>query len=283
MASISQILVATDLIGRSDRALVRAIQLKRELAATLTLLHVVEAGLPPELAQSRRAESIAILEARMLEVSEGSLRHVVIEALVGDPFATIVGEAEARNADLIVLGEPGKQRLKDLFVGTTTERVIRHSERPVLVVKEASAEAYRRVLVAFDLSEGAGRALETALTVSPHAEFRLVHVMSPLVRIAGGEAMTQETLTKEKERTRNILEDKASQAISRSGSPHRKLNIEMIKGSPPSVIRDELIGCGADLLAMGTHGRGTLQTAIFGSLARDLVAEVSCDVLVTRP
>jgi len=122
---------------------------------TLTLLHVVEPGLAPELTQRRRAESIAILEARMLDVSEGSLRHVVIEALIGDPFATIVGEAEARNADLIVLGEPGKQRLKDLFVGTTTERVIRHSERPVLVVKEASAEAYRRVLVAFDLSEGA--------------------------------------------------------------------------------------------------------------------------------
>jgi len=155
MASITQILVASDLTGRSDRALVRAVQLKRGLAATLTLLHVVEPGLAPELTQRRRAESIAILEARMLDVSEGSLRHVVIEALIGDPFATIVGEAEARNADLIVLGEPGKQRLKDLFVGTTTERVIRHSERPVLVVKEASAEAYRRVLVAFDLSEGA--------------------------------------------------------------------------------------------------------------------------------
>ena len=283
MASITQILVASDLTGRSDRALLRAVQLKRELAATLTLLHVVEHGLAPEIAQRRRVESIEILDARMLDISEGSLRHVVIEALIGDPFATIVGEAEARNADLIILGAPGKQRLKDLFVGTTTERVIRHSERPVLVVKEATAEAYRRVLVAFDLSEGASRALETSLTVAPHAEFLLVHVMTPLVRIAGREATTQETLTKEKERTRNILEDKAWQAINRSGDPHRKLNIEIIEGSPASVIRNELTGFGADLLALGTHGRGTLQAAIFGSLARDLVAEVSRDVLVTRP
>ena len=151
MARITQILVASDLTGRSDRALVRAVRLKRELAATLTLLHVVDPGLGPEVTERRRAESIEILEARMLDVSEESPRHVVIEALIGDLFATIVGEAEARNADLIVLGEPGKQRLKDLFVGTTTERVIRHSERPVLVVKEGSAEAYRRVLVAFDL------------------------------------------------------------------------------------------------------------------------------------
>jgi universal stress protein E len=284
MASITQILVASDVTGRSDRALVRAVQLKRELAATLTLLHVVEHGLAPEIAQRRRVESIDILDARMLDISEASLRHVVIEALIGDPFATIVGEAEARHADLIVLGEPGKQRLKDLFVGTTTERVIRHSERPVLVVKEASGEAYRRVLVAFDLSEGAGRVLETALTVAPHAEFRLVHVcLTTLVRIVGREVRTQETLTKETERTRNVLEDKARQAISRSGSPHRMLNIETIEGSPACVIRDELIGYSADLLAVGTHGRGTLQAAIFGSLARDLVAEVSCDVLVTRP
>ena len=123
-----------------------------------------------------------------------------------------------------------------------------------------------------------------ALTVAPHAEFRLVHVcLPPLERIAGREAATQETLTTEKERTRNILEEKAREAINRSGGQHRKLNVEMIEGSPAYIIRDELTGCGADLLAMGTHGRGTLQAAIFGSLARDLVAEVSCDVLATRP
>ena len=103
MARITQILVASDLTGRSDRALVRAVRLKRELAATLTLLHVVDPGLGPEVTERRRAESIEILEARMLDVSEGSPRHVVIEALIGELFATSVGEAEARNGDLIVL------------------------------------------------------------------------------------------------------------------------------------------------------------------------------------
>jgi nucleotide-binding universal stress UspA family protein len=57
----------------------------------------------------------------------------------------------------------------------------------------------------------------------------------------------------------------------------------MLEGSPVSVIRDELTNFGADLLAVGTHGRGKLQAAIFGSVARDLVAETSCDVLVARP
>ena len=49
------------------------------------------------------------------------------------------------------------------------------------------------------------------------------------------------------------------------------------------MIRDELKEFQPDLLAMGTHARSSLGTALVGSLARDLLTEASCDVLVARP
>ena len=82
---------------------------------------------------------------------------------VGEPVAGILDEAHERNADLIVLGEPGKKGLKEHFVGTIAERVARHSDRPVLIVKRRPNDAYRRVLVAVDFSEAASRAAQGCL------------------------------------------------------------------------------------------------------------------------
>ena len=59
--------------------------------------------------------------------------------------------------------------------------------------------------------------------------------------------------------------------------------IKIVEGSPYFVIRDELKEYQPDLLAMGTHARSSLGTALVGSLARDLLTEASCDVLVARP
>ena len=94
---------------------------------------------------------------------------------VGEPVAGILDEAHERNADLIVLGEPGKKGLKEYFVGTTAERVARHSDRPVFIVKRRPNDAYRRVLVAVDFSEVASRALKAAYEIAPRAEFLAVH------------------------------------------------------------------------------------------------------------
>ena len=175
MTQILQILLASDQTERSRCALVRAVQLKRATAAGLTLLHVAERGLTGEAANSRRAAAMAAMEAHLSDVFTGKLRRVLIKVAIGDPVAAIVAEAESRDADLVVLGQPGKHRIKELFAGTTAERVIRYSRRPVLVAKVLSDQPYRRVVIAFDRSETAQRALATALALAPRAEFHLVY------------------------------------------------------------------------------------------------------------
>ena len=274
MTQILQILLASDLTERSRCALVRAVQLKRATAAGLTLLHVAEPGLTGELANSREAAAMATLEAHLSDVSTGKLRRVLIKVAAGDPVAAIVAEAESRYADLVVLGQPGKHRIKELFAGTTAERVIRYSRRPVLVAKVTSDQPYQRVVIAFDRSEAAERALATALALAPRAEFHLVYA-SQSPKAGRGE--------EEAEGMQILLENAGKQATRRSLYRHTKLTMEVREGAPVHTITSALQAFDADLLATGTHGRGRLQTALFGSVAQELLAASPCDVLVTRP
>jgi nucleotide-binding universal stress UspA family protein len=62
----------------------------------------------------------------------------------------------------------------------------------------------------------------------------------------------------------------------------RSLPIEVVTGEPREVLRDAIGTFNADLLAMGTHSRSRLATAVVGSLAQEFLASGPCDVLVAR-
>jgi nucleotide-binding universal stress UspA family protein len=278
---LTNLLVATDFTDRSERAVERAFQL-RKLAGRgrLTLLHVIAAGLPPELINRRRSEAETLFADRLVSMpADPDLQTSVV---TDDPFSAIISEAVIRRADLVVIGAPGKHRYADRFIGTTAECVIRFSDRPVLMVKNASEAPYRRVLVAFDGSEAAIRALHTALAIAPGAEFRVVHAWWPPHTALGGSEATRQAISEENDRLKALIEQAAKEAIASSPCPPAKLGIDMIENNPYLVMRNE--STWPDLLVMGTHSKGRLATTIsVGKLARHLLGEVTCDVLVSRP
>ena len=141
MVNITHILVASDLTERSRPALHRALQLKQQLAAEMTLLHVVEPGLPAAVTERRRQEALSVLREEINAAYQGELRRFSLDILVGERLGTIIEQAGTRGADLIILGDTTKRRWKDLFIGTTTERVVRHSRQPVLVVSRPGKRA----------------------------------------------------------------------------------------------------------------------------------------------
>jgi nucleotide-binding universal stress UspA family protein len=101
-------------------------------------------------------------------------------------------------------------------MGTTAECVIRFSDRPVLMVKNASEAPYRRVLVAFDGSEGAIRALHTALAIAPGAEFRVVHAWWPPHAALGGSEAARQAIGEENDRLKALIEQAAKEALASS-------------------------------------------------------------------
>jgi nucleotide-binding universal stress UspA family protein len=279
MTRIAHILAATDLTTRSELAIQRALQLREQLHATLTVLHVVEPDLMDDLACHRRNDAESFLSQWIAKLPEKMRTHCSCRVVVGDAFSAITSQAEAQQAGLIVLGEPGKYRYANLFVGTTTERVVRASPIPVLIVKAAVREEYRRVLVPFDLSEAAIRALMTGLTIAPLAEVRIVHAWRPPLASLDRLHAMPDAIRKENEAIRSLIKRKVAGAV--AAAQGRVLNIDMIEDNPYAVLRSEYRW--PELLAMGTHARGRLTTAMIGSLALRVLAEAPCDVLVARP
>jgi nucleotide-binding universal stress UspA family protein len=278
------ILVATDLTDRSELAVSRAAMLCRETRATeLSLLHVVAAGLPPSLADQQRGAAETFLAQRLValqnEAAAGSFDTII---RTGTPFDAIIGESLSRAADLVVIGAPGRHRYAEFFMGTTAELVIRIGVQPVLMVKKEPREPYRRVLAAFDSSEGSVRALHMALAIAPTAQFRVVHAWRPPLASIGGMEAAREAIDRENARLKVLIHEAASTAITRPQSAGADVSIELREENPHQVIASQ---CGwADLLVMGTHSKGRLASTVnIGSLARHLLVEAPCDVLTSRP
>ena len=91
--------------------------------------------------ERREAERILAEQiSAMAELRDARCRPMVV---AGDPFDGILRTAGVVQADLIVMGAHRKQLLRDIFVGTTIERVIRTGPYPVLMVNNEVKQPYR--------------------------------------------------------------------------------------------------------------------------------------------
>ncbi|MBU8545616.1 MULTISPECIES: universal stress protein [Roseomonadaceae] len=278
-----RLLVATDLSARSDRALGRAALLAQASGAELVLLHAVNDDQPPSLIAAERREALLVLQAQAAALQTlPAIRPVLAE---GDPFEAILRAAEAEAAELVVLGQPRRRLLRDIFVGTTMERVLRHGHRPLLVVKTPPATRYRHLLVATDLSAHAARALRAAvaLGLTQGAEVTLLHVFET----PGSAAMALADLPAAAVAAHHAQAAREAQAaLARFAAPiglTPQPQFLVASGRPATVVKDLVARLRPDLLVLGTEGAGGLKRAVLGSVAAELLAEVACDALVVPP
>lgn len=281
MATITNLLVATDLTDRSECALARALEIQQSIGeGVLTVLHVLPSGLPGRIERNQRADAESFLAERLSEIPSAHGSSVEAVVRIGDAFSVIINESVARRAELLVLGEPSRHQSTHQFAGTTAECVIRFSSCPVLLVRRKAKGRYGRVVVAFDGSDGAVRALRAALTIAPGAECRIVHAWWPQRQMLEGRA--RKAVDVERNRMRGLIQREVKQAFSSEKSACTDLEIELIEENPYLAISNALSG--ADLLVMGTHSRGRLaSTVTIGSLALHMLTESKCDMLLARP
>src|SRR5215212_8573799 len=159
-----QILTATDFSTRSNRAVRQAGLLAQASNATLTLVHVVDDDQPEALVHMEKHEAEQILVEQISVLAE--LRGVECRPIVvgGSPFRGILQAAASARADLVVMGSHRRQILRDIFVGTTVERVIRTGTFPVLMVNNEAQRRYQNVVAAIDMSKPSANALRSART-----------------------------------------------------------------------------------------------------------------------
>jgi nucleotide-binding universal stress UspA family protein len=264
----------------------RAGLLAKAAGAQLVLVHVVDDDQPIELVdlESREAERIlAEQSASIGELRDAECRPMVV---TGDPFDGILRAAAATEADLIVLGAHRKQVLRDIFVGTTVERVIRTGSCPVLMVNAEAERSYADVLAAVDMSPHSARAIRTAaeLRLLEGARLTLVHAF--LAMAAG--LMARSAITRE-DIQRYVADEQVRAAgellafLEKEAPGLQNWALRVREGTPTEVIGAAVAEIRPDLLLIGTQGRSGLPRVLLGSVAEEVLKSVDVDVLAVPP
>ena len=144
------LLAATDGSELSSHAVEHAIELARALGARLTLLHVagqypppmlVDGTVFPTLPQEEHEAAAAIQSQQILDpcVASAQAAGVACTAMHETDSAAwhaIIDTAARMECDVIVMGSHGRGGLASLIMGSQTQKVLHHTNLPVLVVRQ---------------------------------------------------------------------------------------------------------------------------------------------------
>lgn len=148
---MNNILVPTDFSKEAQYALDFAIQWAKKANASITLLHVLE--LPSSSfsimgeAYSSNDDFDNVFTTKLIEKTKATLQEWEDQATsagvktsshlkLGNIFKHIYNKITENGFDLIIMGSTGASGLQEILIGSNTEKVIRHSEVPVITIKE---------------------------------------------------------------------------------------------------------------------------------------------------
>jgi len=201
----------------------------------------------------------AILEEFSRRCRERSIRH---ESFLDMGLVPNEICERAKAADLVVIGHRGiNEEFSTGLLGGTAENVTRQSPRPVFV-STRSFRAIERPLLAYDGSQRAGAAMESAAEFC--ARFKLPLTV---LHIARDEALGQKVL----QTARSYL---ASYEID--------ARYELARGYPEQKIIDSLVNFGYDLLFIGAYGHRRIIEMVLGSTTEYVLRKSPCPVFLTR-
>ena len=139
MTTIRKVLCAIDLTKASRNAFDRALSIARVSNARLYVLHAVPASVSFSSHQTERLKLLTSLRQR----AERAGVPVRLVEQHGDPADVIVLHANARKADLVVLGSNRRRGWQRFKQGSVGERVLRRAAWAVLIVPWDAPSARR--------------------------------------------------------------------------------------------------------------------------------------------
>jgi nucleotide-binding universal stress UspA family protein len=277
---MKRILVPTDFSQQANNALKVAAQIAKKYDSEIFLLHLLELPLQlidpvnegvggdlPEsmffmkLAHKRFTDTFD----KMSYYLDGVNVHETVE--FDEAFDGIMSIAKKHECDLVVMGSNGSEGLQEIFIGSNTEKVVRFSKIPVLVIKE-EVPIFKIDSFVFvsNLTLSNRKAFKTALDFSKKLEvdLQLVYINTP-----------------HKFKTTAQLDeifDEFTKSIDFHPSHFHIYNdITVERG-----IRNFASKMNADLIGIGTHGRKGISHFMSGSLAEDLVNHIKKPIVTFK-
>ncbi|AFK19887.1 universal stress protein [Haloferax mediterranei ATCC 33500] len=284
-----RLLFPTDGSRGSEAVLEHVLDIAEMHGAALHLLHVAppepeRRPQPDDEATSRRAtEGEKFVDDAAARASQTDV-ETITEVVHGEPYQEIINYGETNDIDLIVMPTHGRSGLSRLLLGSTTERVVRRSDVPVLTVRPDEQSAlsypYEHILTPTDGSPCANAAvtLGSELAVATEAD---IHGLSVVNVAYFGADVRGPVLVEE-------FEERAERAVSEAIDIATETGVANVTDA---VERDVSIHQGVlsyiddhdiDLVVMGTHGHTGFDRYMLGSVAEKLLRTSPVPVLTVR-
>jgi nucleotide-binding universal stress UspA family protein len=187
---MKKVIVPIDFSEHSEYALKAASILAKRNEIEIVVLHMLNLSVVSlsESASDLQAQSIFYLKLAEKKfkkfLKKEYLKDIKITPIIKHylSFKEINGIAEEENAELIIMSSHGASGVKEFFLGSNTEKVVRHSTIPVLILKEEIFDLnFEDVVYACDFSEKSIPAYKKALKLMEffNSELHLLYVNLP--------------------------------------------------------------------------------------------------------
>lgn len=275
---MKKILVPTDFSEQAENALKTAAQLARKYDSEIYLLHMLELPMdlidPTNGSQSHNLpESIFFMKLahqRFTDIlSRPYLEGLTVHETVHfhEAFDGIMEVSKEHDCDLIVMGSHGASGFKEMFIGSNTEKVVRTSEIPVLVIKNEHKEfSIENFVYATDFKDENKNAFKQAISFAKNFTNN-IHLL--YVNTANNFLTTKEI----ENRMDNFLSDEEFTDFSLNvynDTSVEKGILHFAKSLPHT------------LIGISTHGRKGLSHFFNGSISEDLVNHAKSPVVTFK-
>jgi nucleotide-binding universal stress UspA family protein len=226
-------------------------------AMNRAVLQIAHERLAEALTPSMPEEAMAALEVRLGRAAV-LIREVVAE----------------RDAGLVVLGAKHHPAVTRWIGGSTVHNVVRTSRVPVMVTRTEEPQI-QRVLAAVDVSDAATQTVGEARKLARlfGAELRVMHAVEPLPLIAAlPVALDQDAYYR-------LSEEQFQEAVT-VFTEDGDMSYVVRRGAAEEEVALEVKEWGADVLVVGSHGKGWVDRLLVGSTTERLLNHLPTTTLV---
>lgn len=276
---MKKIIVPIDFSNHADYALKAAAILAKSNNAQILALHMLEMSDSILTTSDSEQHQKILYFLKLAEqkfdafLDKEYLKGIEVTPIVKHykVFSEINQVAKDHQADLIVMGSHGASGISEFFVGSNTEKVVRHSTVPVLVIKTDPVEmVFSRVVFASNFNDEAIKPYVNAsrLLEGFGSDIHLLHVNVPGENFRSTSEM--------EERVSKFLQ-KADGNLNRLNQVHYVADMSVEKG-----ILDYAKKINSNLIVIPTHGRTGLSHFFEGSISEDLANHANFPVMTFR-
>ena len=275
---MKKILVPTDFSPQAENALKVAVQMAKRFNSEIFLLHMLELPLVnvnpvsgsssnelPEALFFMKLAKKRFKELMTQDYLKGIKIHETVE--FHQAFEGIMEMSQKHNCDIIIMGSHGATGLKEIFIGSNAEKVVRNSTIPVMIIKNNHPN--------FEVNN---------LVFATDCNLKNKHTLSKVKKFA---EKFDATLHLAYINTANnfVIEEEAQKGLKDfiKGEDLKNYTLNIYNDiSVEKGILNFAIGINAELIGISTHGRKGLDHFFNGSISEDLVNHAKIPIVTFK-